>query len=240
MAVSFALQGFTQDIVNLVFVGKDGITEDINKAHSFIVIKKYPDRFQRLDYKMGAPLIRLRNYSDSLLKILHGPFYEYAPDGSISRSGYYANNVKEKTWAYFNDTGKVILQEKYEKGILKETINPDTLPKNPVADNKKYDKVEKEAQFNEGEDDWIRYLSGALDEDVAIKSVKGGKVKVFFVVNTVGACVDIHLSKSVEFVLDEEAIRVIEKSPLWQPAIQNGKKVNAYRIQPIGFVKEED
>ena len=46
--------------------------------------------------------------------------------------------------------------------------------------------------------------------------------------------------KSVEFVLDEEAIRVIEKSPLWQPAIQHGKQVNAYRIQPIGFVKEEN
>lgn len=240
MAVSFALQGFTQDIVNLVFIGKDGVTDDINQAHSFIVIKKYPERYQRIEYKLSAPLIRLRNYSDSLLKILHGPFYEYAPDGSLSQTGYYANNLKEKNWSYYNDTGKVILEEQYEKGILIKTINPDTLQKKPSAVYKKSDKVEIEAQFKEGENDWRRYLRKALNDDVAIKSVNGGLVIVDFTVNKTGACVDVHLSKSVEFVLDEEAIRVIENSPLWKPAVQGDKKVNAYRRQPITFGIKED
>ncbi len=231
---------YAQQIVNLVLVGDNGITEDIKEARSFIVVKKYPGGFQRLDYNLGAPLIRVKNYSDSLLKILHGAFYDYAPDGSITKSGYYTNNVKEKTWFYFNDTGKVILEEQYEKGILIKIINPDTLPKEPGTDHKKFDKVDKEAQYKKGDNDWIRYLSGALDPEVGDKSVKGGTVKICFVVNTSGACVDIHLRRSVEFVLDEEAIRVIENSPLWQPAIQDGKKVNAYRIQPLTFVKEED
>lgn len=69
-------------------------------------------------------------------------------------------------------------------------------------------------------------------------SVKGGNVIVMFVVNTSGKCVGVHLEKSVEFVLDEEAIRVIEHSPLWQPAIQNARKVNAYRRQPVTFRKQ--
>jgi protein TonB len=61
---------------------------------------------------------------------------------------------------------------------------------------------------------------------------------VRFVVNKNGECVNAHLDKSVEFVLDEEAIRVIEKSPLWHPANQDGRLVNAYRRQPITFVKQ--
>lgn len=228
-----------QQIVNLILVGENGITEDLKEARSFIVIKQYPNGFQRLDYNIGAPLTRVRTYSDSLLKILQGAFYDYAPDGAITKSGHYANNIKDKTWFYFNDTGKVILEEQYEKGILIKTINPDTLPKEPGTDHKKYDKVDKEAQYKKGDNDWIRYLSEALDPEAGNKSVNGGNVKVCFTVNTAGTCVDIHLRKSVEFVLDEEAIRVIENSPLWKPAIQNGKKVSAYRIQPIGFVKED-
>ncbi|MFM2327176.1 MAG: hypothetical protein RIR31_1378, partial [Bacteroidota bacterium] len=39
-----------QKIVNLVLVDDNGVTENIKEAHSFIVVKKYPDNFQRLDY----------------------------------------------------------------------------------------------------------------------------------------------------------------------------------------------
>jgi hypothetical protein len=46
------------------------------------------------------------------------------------------------------------------------------------------------------------------------------------------------LRKSVEFVLDEEGMRIIEKAPLWEPAMKDGVKLNAYRIQPITFVKQ--
>jgi periplasmic protein TonB len=224
-----------QEIVNFVLVGDKGITQNINEAHSFIVIKKYPGNYQRLDYKIGAPLETLRSYSDSTLEILQGNYYAYTPDGKIALSGYYHNNLKEKNWYYYNDTGKVILEDKFVKGVLIETINPDTLKKEERADDIKT--VEKEATFGKGDRDWIRYLSKNLNADIALNSVKGGEVSVMFVVNKEGQCVDIHLKKSVEFVLDEEAIRIIEQSPRWQPAIQNGRIVNAYRVQPITFVK---
>lgn len=53
---------FAQQIVNLVLVGEKGITEDIKEALSFIVIKQYPNGFQRLDYNIGLPLERARIY----------------------------------------------------------------------------------------------------------------------------------------------------------------------------------
>jgi protein TonB len=39
--------------------------------------------------------------------------------------------------------------------------------------------------------------------------------------------------------MEEEVMRVIQKSPKWRPAMQNGKPVKAYRKQPITFVVNE-
>ncbi len=225
-----------QEITNLVMIGNEGVTKDVRKAVSFVVIKRYPDFFQRLDYKMRGPLVKLRTYSDSTLGTLEGPTYEYDLNGNISVHGYYKNNLKEKKWYYYNDTGKVILQERYEQGVLVQTINPDTVlrekPRDTIA------KDETEAEFQRGTSRaWIRYLQQNLNADLAYKSVKGGRVVLLFTINTEGRCVDVHLMHSVEFVLDEEAIRVIEQSPRWEPAVQNGRKVNAYRKQPLMFVK---
>ncbi len=228
---------FSQEIVNLVLVGKKGITEDIKEATTFIAIKKYPDGFQRLDYILQGPLQKVRTYSDSNLTILNGWYYEYAPDGSITLSGTYYNNQKAKDWYHYNDTGKVVLEEKYEMGTLIKTIDPDTIKKKEEMPEG-LQKVEREATFKKGDKDWIKYLTKNLNADAGIKSVKGGTVRVGFTVNKMGKCVDVHLRKSVEFVLDHEAIRVIENSPLWEPALQNDRVVNAYRIQPLTFIKQ--
>lgn len=231
------VNGMGQQIVNAVFVGNNGVTENIKEAHSFIVVKKYQGSYKRLDYKFNAPLVKERNYADSLLAVLEGKYYEYAVDGSISKSGQYHNNLKEQNWYFYNDTGKIILEEQYDKGILMATINPDTV-KDQSSKIVTLQPGEKEATFKNGDKDWIKYLVRNLKADVAQGSVKGGRVTVQFVVNKEGRCVDIHLGKSVEYVLDEESIRIIENSPAWEPAIQEGRKVNAYRKQPITFRKE--
>src|SRR5690349_17836697 len=106
LALLFSLSALSQQIVNFVLVGEKGITEDIKQARSFIVIKQYPKSFQRLDYNIGSPLERVRNYSDSNLSILDGPYYEYSFNGALSLSGEYINNIKERKWRHYNDTGK--------------------------------------------------------------------------------------------------------------------------------------
>ena len=83
-----------------------------------------------------------------------------------------------------------------------------------------------------------KYLSENVNGELADKSVRGGMVRAGFMVNKEGKCVDIYIKKSVEFVLDEEIIRVIENSPLWHAAIREGKNVNAYRLQPLTFTKQ--
>jgi antitoxin component YwqK of YwqJK toxin-antitoxin module len=224
----------SQAIVNLILVGKNGITENVKEAKSFIVVKQFGTSLQRLDYEIHAPLVKERNYSDSNMTILHGNYFEYDESGALKISGEYEENLKSNTWYFYNDTGKIILEQQYQKGILLKTINPDTIKKS--IDTLEY-KDEVDASFGKKKDDWIKYLSKNLDGNVASNSVKGGKVRVCFQVNTLGECKEIYLRKSVEFVLDEEAKRIIQKSPNWNPAFQNGKHVNSYRLQPISFEK---
>ncbi|MGG9970383.1 energy transducer TonB [Ferruginibacter sp. SUN002] len=227
-----------QEITNVVYFDDNGaVIEKAKKAAFFSIVYKYPDHFQRLDYKKAAPLLKERNYADDSLKILEGNYFEYAANGQLSVSGYYKNNLKEKSWWYYNDTGKAILEEKYVEGVLVKSINMDTVKKDTLKTSP-FKKVEVEADFTTGVKGWGKYLMNNLNADLASKSKKGGTVRVAFVVDTAGICKDLYLRKSVEYVLDEEAKRVIRYSPPWIPAKQDGKLVNAYRIQPITFVKQ--
>jgi len=226
----------SQEIVNIVFVGDEGITTKIKKAHSFIVVKKYPDCFKRLDYKKNAPLQKLKSFSDSTLTVLNGTYIEYWPTGYAATMGYYSNNLKDKNWYSYDEKGKQLLLEKYKQGVLVSTLNLDTI-KNPNAPKDTLKPGEIEARFRNGNADWSKYLVKNLNGELSKQSVNGGNVIVQFRVDTAGKCVDVDLYKSVEFVLDEEAIRIIEQSPQWEPAVQDGRKVNAYRRQPITFMK---
>lgn len=224
-----------QELVNIVLVGKNGITEDIKEAVSFVAVKHYPDgSFERLDYILHGPLQKLRTYTDAALTVLSGRSFEYDVQGHLSYTGYYSNNLKTGNWDRINDTGTMVKREHYENGVLTDADVKDTV--------KKKDEIlygdEREADFKGGSKNWIKYLQKNIDPDAGSKSVKGGQVMLRFIVDTHGATTNIYLQKSVEFVLDEEAIKVIQKSPVWIPALQNGKTVNAYRRQPFTFIKE--
>ncbi len=122
--------------------------------------------------------------------------------------------------------------------MLIETINPDTLKKDN-SNNDSLTKDEKETSYGRDKNDWKKYLEKNLDGSVADYSINGGQVTIRYIIDTTGKCSNVVLTKSVEFVLDEEAKRIIYISPLWNPAYQKGRKVKAYRNQPITFAKPE-
>lgn len=229
-----SLQALPQKVINIVMVGPDGITEDPQKANSFIVIKMYPDaHFERLDYTKGGPLVKLRTYKGEELKILDGRYFEYAENGSLALSGHYLNNAKDDYWNSYDDTGKVIKSLKYLNDSIVEVVDL----------NKPEDKVEYpdelEASFPGGDKAWVKYLTKQLEKDnPASKSFHGGHVFINFMVDTDGSIKDIYLSRSVEYILDETSLKIISESPNWHPAFQNGKHVKAYRRQPLTFIQE--
>ena len=232
-----------QRVTKVVLLGEKGIVQDMKLARSFIVMKKFPDgSYQRLNYKKKGPLESLQTYGDSSLSFFEGNYFKYNSNGNISCKGYYRQNKKDSTWYYYNDTFKVTRKEIYRAGELISTVDPDTVkiwvtkPKGPIS----------EASFPGSNHAWSDYISkrfydkslGTLDDDVVSRSATGGKVIIHFTINEIGDVENIFILKSVEYILDEEALRIIRNSPAWTPAKQDGENIKVNRRQSIDFIKD--
>jgi protein TonB len=100
-------------------------------------------------------------------------------------------------------------------------------------------RVEIEAGYPGGVSAWARFLNKNLRyPDDALNINLSGTVMVQFVVDREGNVSDVQAISGPESGgLREEAIRVIKRSGKWDPAIQNGRHVKAYRRQPVTFVQ---
>ena len=123
------------------------------------------------------------------------------------------------------------LTEGMDKGLIEE--------KAPKGDGG-FLPIEVEARFD---GDWIKFLSKNLNPQVPVDNgAPAGNYTVVlqFVVDVDGAVSDIKAISNHGYGLEQEAIRVLRKSKNWEPAIQNGRKVKAYRKQPITFHVTEE
>lgn len=102
-----------------------------------------------------------------------------------------------------------------------------------------FTEVEHEAAFPGGSKAWVQFLLAHIDADVPVrnKAKKGSYIVwIQFIVDTTGQVINIvPLTKNGKG-MEEEVMRVIQLSPKWIPAWQNGRKVMAYRKQPFTFV----
>ena len=106
-----------------------------------------------------------------------------------------------------------------------------------------YDKVEVEASFIGGDAAWRTYLQKNLNPDVPADN--GAPLGLYtvvakFIVGQDGNLIDIQTETNIGYGMEKEVIRIIKNSGKWNPAIQDGKPVNAYRRQPVSFMLEEE
>lgn len=62
-----------------------------------------------------------------------------------------------------------------------------------------------------------------------------GRVLVAFTVGADGRVKDVKVVKGVDKSLDDEAVRVVSKSPRWKPGYSGGKPVNVSYSIPVSF-----
>lgn len=109
----------------------------------------------------------------------------------------------------------------------------DTIPADTV-----FQRVEVEASFPGGGEAWSNFLQTNLKADIPAKRkapVGLYTVTVQFIVDKGGKVSDIKALTNHGFGMEQEVMRVLKRSPRWMPAVQDGKKVKAYRKQPISF-----
>ena len=99
--------------------------------------------------------------------------------------------------------------------------------------------VEQQPEFKGGMGGLITYLQENLKyPERAQKANVSGRVFVNFIVSTTGEVFDVKVLKGFGFGADEEAVRVVQNMPRWEPARQSGKVVNVRFNLPINFALE--
>lgn len=99
-----------------------------------------------------------------------------------------------------------------------------------------YQAVDEMPQFPGGNRAMMAYIGQNIKypAEAVAKGIEG-RVLVQFVVNKEGDLQDIKVMKSIDPLLDQEAIRVISSMPKWTPGKLKGEAVNIQYVLPIQF-----
>jgi hypothetical protein len=95
-------------------------------------------------------------------------------------------------------------------------------------------KVEIEASFPGGEAAWTAYITKQIEQNAeGFRKRDFGTCIVKFIVDKTGHTSEVEATNMKKTRLAKVAVEAIENGPKWIPAQQNGRYVNAYRLQPI-------
>lgn len=101
-----------------------------------------------------------------------------------------------------------------------------------------FTEVEKEASFPGGSKAWASYLRKTIVSALGQFSDKDyGTCVLKFIVNKDGTVRDVVATTMQGTTLAKVSVEAIRKGPKWVPAMQNGRYVNAYRLQPVTLTK---
>ena len=131
-------------------------------------------------------------------------------------------------------TATVEIQEQSTEEAIEFT--PMDVQEEEEAEEEIFQVVEKMASFPGGNAKLMEFLRKELVyPQIAIDNNVQGRVFVQFVVNRDGSIQDVKVTRGVDPILDEEAIRIVKKMPKWVPAEQRGKTVRSRFTLPVMF-----
>jgi hypothetical protein len=188
-----------------------------------------------LDYNANKVLVCRSYYADTSFRTklyCHQYFNETA--GFLEETRCYENGSLNGPNMLFNAKGDTLLWNQFANNTIVTTKEYPGYDK----EEKVFEKVESEAEFTR-DGGWGAFLSQHLNSNVPVKrKAPAGSYQVViqFIVDKNGSVTQLTPITHFGYGMEEEVMRVIQKSPKWRPAMQNGKPVKAYRKQPITFV----
>ena len=124
-----------------------------------------------------------------------------------------------------------------------QQTKPVEMPNPAVVDttSRVFDVVEEMPRFPGGPAELMQYLAKSIRyPEEAHKNGIQGRVIATFVVEKDGSITEARVVKSVDELLDAEALRVINSMPNWIPGRQNGEPVRVKYTVPITFKLQGD
>lgn len=136
------------------------------------------------------------------------------------------NNAEAKDTANVDNSKAETTDVKFDSKVAARNSETDTV----------MDKCEVMPKFPGGESGMMKFLTEnvkypkeALDKGIT------GRVLVEFVVERDGSINDVKIMKSVDPILNNEAIRIVKAMPKWEPGTMNGKAVRVKHTLPVTF-----
>jgi TonB family protein len=161
----------------------------------------------------------------------NGDQREYYPSGSLYYSEQFADNIEHGKRMVFYADGTLKREEIFEDGKL--------LNSNCYAQDGRdtvYYKFMTLPVFPGGDEERIRYLiKKTRYPPKAIRKELQGIVYLSFTVTKTGAINRPRILRGVHPLLDNEALRVINAMPKWEPGSLDGKPVNVRFNMPMKF-----
>jgi TonB family protein len=111
----------------------------------------------------------------------------------------------------------------------------------PSRSKKIFTSVEQVPEFPGGLNAFFEFLAKNIKYPAESRK-KGiqGRVIISFVVETDGALTNFKVERGVDNEIDQEALRVLEMSPKWNPGTQNGLAVRVAYSVPISFTLNDE
>jgi len=148
--------------------------------------------------------------------------------------------LAEQNLVSLSQAEKKLLNQNKEQVLEKVLLEQKELIKS--ENNKVFTIAEVSPHFTGGDDAWKKYLQKNIKPLTPVDegwSEGTYVVIVKFIVLTDGSVIDVTTENYKGTKTALHCIEVIKNAPKWQPAIQNGHKVKAYKRQAITFVIEE-
>ncbi len=184
-------------------------------------------------YHFIGPLLKTEQYRDKDGSIPEGVARYYNEKGINDSVTHYLRGKKNgDSWRLFGDSLQYKYKYVFRDDSLMEMTEVSTLNRDTTH---KYSD-ERESEYPGGLKSWFKYLNENLRYPPrALEQNIQGTVQVGFVIDKYGNVLDPYIARSLEFSVDEEAIRIVKGSGTWLAAYQNGDEVKSYKMQPINF-----
>ena len=162
----------------------------------------------------------------------NGLLKEFHNSGKVQASGKLFNSLRHGKWEVFSLDGQLTMQlDFYKDSLVTATCYS---ADGTVASGDCI--FEQMAEFKGGVEGWRKFLERNLKyPGVAQRKNINGVVRIEFMVDKTGELYDFSILNSPDESLSEEVIRLMKKSPKWQPAVRYNQPVLYRHIQAITF-----
>ncbi len=177
-----------------------------NKAVYYSFLDSTENHWTIEKYHTNGTLHMTGAYSDRNLTKADGVFTYYCADSSIYEKQYYYNNLL----------------------IRRETI------KGTFPDTTVYILADTPPEFEGGSKALLKWISNNLKYP-HVQCSLSGRVFVRFAIMWDGTIDKVKVERSVDPLLDKEAIRLVKRLPRFKPAFKNGIPISIWYTVPVNF-----